>query len=126
MVETLCIFDERGVAVGFHIGENLRDAFVDLRIEGGSIEQRFELFLEIVGILEYDAHFFKNGRRFRRPVGCYGLFEFFNVDVAEFEMATVMLQFDLAAGVDRNAAVGCRGRGRKVAGGRPSMTDLRR
>ena len=58
MVESFCVLDERGVAVGFHIGENLRDAFVDLRIEGRAVEQRFELFLEIVGILEYDTHFF--------------------------------------------------------------------
>ena len=58
MVETLGVFDERGIAVGFHIGENLCDAFVDLRIEGRAVEQRFELFLEIVGILEYDTQFF--------------------------------------------------------------------
>ena len=47
MVETFGVFDERGVAVGFNIGENLRDAFVDLRIEGGAVEQRFQLLLEI-------------------------------------------------------------------------------
>ena len=47
MVEPFGVFDERGVAVGFDVCKNLRDAFVDLRIEGGAFDQRFKLFLEI-------------------------------------------------------------------------------
>ena len=67
MVESFGVFDERGITVVFNVGENLCDAFVDLRIEGGTFDQRFQLFLEIWRVLEYDAHISNSGRRFRRP-----------------------------------------------------------